>query len=62
MFTFMAGATSTSECAARIVAVAASSAMPHAIFAITFAVAGTTSTRSAKSAASTCGMAVSRMP
>ena len=55
----MPGATSTGQATARSVVLRQSSASPAAILAMTLAVAGTTTTRSAHSARSTCGMAVS---
>ena len=58
MLTFMAGATTMGVAAgvASSAEVARSSAMPAAILAITFAVAGTTTTTSAQSARSTWGI------
>ncbi len=56
MWTFMAGATTTGQGHASSVVLTASSAMPWAILAMTLAVAGHTSARSAHSASSMWGM------
>jgi len=59
MFTFMAGATSTSAVVARNSVLSASSAIPRANLPSVFAVAGATSKRSALSARLTCRMSPS---
>ena len=62
MWTFIPGATSTGHGQARMVVVRQSSAIPQAIFAMTLAVAGTTTAASAHSASSMCGMGEPGLP
>ena len=58
---FMAGATSLGHRQASTVVVSISSAMPFAILAITLALAGATSTRSARSATATCSISKEKL-